>query len=289
MDPNFQKKIYLLRPQLSGQLRKVADFILKDGNHVCFLNSRDLADAANVSSATVVRFSRKLGYDGYQSLKAELQDGVRRQLSSSERVSRTIRSVSGDQILSQIMRQDVGLIESTLQINSEKDFQQAVTKICEARTIYFIGQKSSFALAFFIYYRLCRLGISCKLVTVGGPGVLFSELASLKQNDLLFAVGFQRVSRELQACVKNAAARRARIILITSTSVNFKWDRADVVFLANRGSAELMQSVTAAFSLGHALVVAVAAKLGTRSAAFLNAIDDMEEESLGSETNSGVR
>jgi DNA-binding MurR/RpiR family transcriptional regulator len=285
MDPNFQKKIYLLRPRLSGQLRKVADFILKDGNHACFLNARDLADAANVSSATVVRFSRKLGYNGYQSLKAELQDGIRRQLSSSERVSKTIRSVSEDQILSQIMRQDIGLIESTLQINSEKDFQQAVTKICAAGTIYFIGQKSSFALAYFIYYRLCRLGISCKLVTVGGPGVLFSELASLKQNDLLFAVGFQKVSRELRACVKNAAERRASIILITSTSVNFKWDRADVVFLANRGSDELMQSVTAAFSLGHALVVAVAAKLGTRSAAFLNAIDAMEEETLGSETN----
>jgi DNA-binding MurR/RpiR family transcriptional regulator len=285
MDPNFQKTIYLLRPQLSGQLRKVADFILKDGNHACFLNARDLAEAASVSSATVVRFARKLGYDGYQSFKAELQDGLWRQLSSSERVSKTIQSVSGDQILSQIMRKDVGLIENTLRINSEKDFQRAITRICGARTIYFVGQKSSFALAYFIYYRLCRLGISCKLVTVGGPGVLFSELASLKKNDILFVVGFQRITREVQACVKNAAARRVGVILVTSTSLNFVGDEADVVFLADRGSADLLQSVTAAFSLGHALVIAVAAKLGTRSAALLNAIDAMEEDTLDREPN----
>jgi DNA-binding MurR/RpiR family transcriptional regulator len=285
MDPNFQKTIYLLRPQLSGQLRKVADFILKDGNHACFLNARDLAEAASVSSATVVRFARKLGYDGYQSFKAELQDGLWRQLSSSERVSKTIQSVSGDQILSQIMRKDVGLIENTLRINSEKDFQRAITRICGARTIYFVGQKSSFALAYFIYYRLCRLGISCKLVTVGGPGVLFSELASLKKNDILFVVGFQRITREVQACVKNAAARRVGVILVTSTSLNFVGDEADVVFLADRGSADLLQSVTAAFSLGHALVIAVAAKLGTRSAALLNAIDAMEEDTLAREPN----
>ncbi len=285
MDPNFQKKIYLLRPQLSGQLRKVADFILKDGNHACFLNARDLAEAASVSSASVVRFARKLGYDGYQSFKAELQDGLWRQLSSSERVSKTIRSVSGDQILSQVMRKDVGLIENTLRINSEKDFQQAIARICGAGTIYFVGQKSSFALAYFIYYRLCRLGISCKLATVGGPGVLFSELASLKKNDILFVVGFQRITREVQACVKNAAARRVGVLLITSTSLNFVGDEADVVFLADRGSADLLQSVTAAFSLGHALVIAVAAKLGTRSAALLNAIDAMEEDTLAREPN----
>jgi DNA-binding MurR/RpiR family transcriptional regulator len=284
MDPYFQKKIVLLRPQLSGQLRKVADFILKNGNHACFLNARDLAEAAHVSSASVVRFARKLGYDGYQSFKTELQDGLWKQLSSSERVSKTIQAISGEQILSQMMRKDLRLIENTLSLNSEKDFQRAVARICAADTIYFVGQKSSFALAYFIYYRLSRLGIRCRLATVGGPGVVFSELASLKQNDILFVVGFQRITREVQACVKNAAEQKVTIILITSTSLNFIGDVADVTFLVDRGSADLLQSVTAAFSLGHALVIAVAAKLGHRSVSFLNAIDAMEEDTLAPKT-----
>jgi DNA-binding MurR/RpiR family transcriptional regulator len=280
MDAIVKKRIYDLQPRLSGQLQKLADHILKDGDDVCFLNARDLAQTAGVSPSSVVRFSRKLGYDGFQSLKAELQDGVRRQLSSSERVEKSIRSASDSRKLSHIMRQEAGLLGRSLELNSEEDFQRAAKALCRADTIYFVGQRSSFAIAYFVYYRLCRLGLSCKLVTVGGPAVLFSELASLKKNDLLFVVGFQKISREVQSAVRSAKERRATVLLLTSTAANPVADKADIVIFADRGSAESLQSVTAGFSLGHALVIAAAGQLGTRSLAFLNAIDVMEQESL---------
>jgi DNA-binding MurR/RpiR family transcriptional regulator len=280
MDPILQKRFYNLQPRLSGQLRKLADFILKDGNDVCFLNARDLAQTAGVSPSSVVRFSRKLGYEGFQSLKAELQDGVRRQLSSSGRVEKSIRSASDSPRLSHIMRQEADLLGRSLELNSEEDFQGAAKALCRADSIYFVGQRSSFAIAYFVYYRLCRLGLSCKLVTVGGPAVLFSELASLRKTDLLLVVGFQKISREVQSAVRSAKERRATVLLLTSTAANPVAGKADIVIFADRGSAELLQSVTAGFSLGHALVIAVASQLGTRSLAFLNAIDVMEEESL---------
>jgi DNA-binding MurR/RpiR family transcriptional regulator len=85
--------------------------------------------------------------------------------------------------------------------------------------------------------------------------------------------------------MKPLAEQKVTIILITSTSLNFIGDAADVTFLADRGSADLLQSVTAAFSLGHALVIAIAAKLGSRSVTFLNAIDAMEEDTLAPKPN----
>jgi len=281
MDPLVKKRIYDLQPRLSGQLQKLAACILKDSNDVCFLNARDLAQTAGVSPSSVVRFSRKLGYEGFQSLKAELQDGVRRQLSASGRVEKAKRSASDGRMLSHIMRQETGLLGRSPELNCEEDFQRAVKALCRADTLYFVGQRSSFAIAYFVYYRLCRLGLSCKLVTVGGPAVLFSELASLKRTDLLFVVGFQKISREIQSAVRNAKERRATVLLLTSTAVNPVADKADVILFADRGSAEVLQSVTAGFSLGHALVIAVAGQLGTRSLAFLNAIDVMEKESFG--------
>ena len=279
MDPLVKKRIYELQPRLSGQLQKLADYILKGGNGVCFLNARDLAQTAGVSPSSVVRFSRKLGYEGFQSLKAALQDGVRRQLSASERVEKATRSASDSRTLSHIMRQEADLLRRSLDLNSEEDFQRAVNALCHADTIYFVGQRSSFAIAYFVYYRLCRLGLRCKLVTVGGPAVLFSELAALKRTDLLFVVGFQKIAREVQSAVRNAKERRTTVLLLTSTAANPVADKADMVILVDRGSAESLQSVTAGFSLGHALVIAVARQLGTRSLAFLNAIDVMEKES----------
>jgi DNA-binding MurR/RpiR family transcriptional regulator len=279
MDPTVQKRIYELHPRLSGQLRKLADFVLKDGNDVCFLNARDLAQTAGVSPSSVVRFSRKLGFAGFQSLKAELQDGVRRQLGSSERIEKKFRTASSNRVLSHILRQEADLLERSLRLNSEDDFQRAVKALCRADTVYFVGERSSFAIAYFVYYRLCRLGLTCKLITVGGPAVLFSELASLKKTDLLFVVGFQKISREAQSAVRNAKERRATVLLLTSTAANPIADKADIVIHADRGSAELLQSITAGFSLGHALVIAVAGQLGTRSLTFLNTIHVMEQES----------
>ena len=71
-----------------------------------------------------------------------------------------------------------------------------------------------------------------------------------------------------------------KLVKINRSDSSAGADKADMVILADRGRAESLQSVTAGFSLGHALVIAVAGQLGTRSLAFLNAIDAMEEESL---------
>ena len=98
------------------------------------------------------------------------------------------------------------------------------------------------------------------------------------RTDLLFVVGFQKIARKVQSVVRNAKERRATVLLLTSTAANPVADKADMVILVDRGNAESLQSVTAGFSLGHALVIAVASQLGTRSLAFLNAIDVMERK-----------
>jgi DNA-binding MurR/RpiR family transcriptional regulator len=90
---------------------QVADFILRNGNQSCFLNATDLASASGVSPSCVVRFAQKLGYDGFYSFRSKLQSKVREHLGYSERVSKTLKSVSKKSILRQSLRDD---IDSTL-------------------------------------------------------------------------------------------------------------------------------------------------------------------------------
>jgi DNA-binding MurR/RpiR family transcriptional regulator len=61
MDRAIGERIYALRPEMREQLRRVADFILRNGNQSCFLNASDLASAAGVSPSCVVRFAQRLG------------------------------------------------------------------------------------------------------------------------------------------------------------------------------------------------------------------------------------
>ena len=274
MDQELSAKIRVTRPRLTPQLRRVADCLLHNGTHSCFFNVRELAVAAGVSPSAVVRFARELGYEGFQSFKDYLQHTVRVRLSASERVSKTVRSLGKSSILEQVFEQDVALINQTLLLVSREKFDRAVRDVIRARTLYLIGEKSSASLAHFLYYRLSRLGVRCKLLHFGGSTV-FVELADLRKGDVLLAVGFRKIRREGRMAVQLAREKRAATLTITSQPAS-PLAVADVVLYADRGAEEVIQSLTAAMTLCHALIIAVAAKTSRRSIRMWREIDALE-------------
>ena len=284
MDRAIGERIYALRPEMSEQLRRVADFILRNGNQSCFLNASDLASAAGVSPSCVVRFAQRLGYDGFYSFRSELQSKVREHLGYSERVSQTLKSVSKKSILRESFQHDMELLKNTASSNSEEDFAQATKQICRAASVYILGQRSSHALAYFLHFRLSRFGINCKLMIYGGLAVL-SELAPVKKGDLLIVTGFNRIPKEMCAAVEMAKARRAKVIAITVPPASAVSGRADTVLFVDRGAAEQVQSITAGMALCQALVISVASKMKKRSSAVLNEIDSMEKFALAPAAN----
>lgn len=275
MDRELSERIFSLLPTLGKQLNRLAEYFLKDGTSPCFLNARQLACSAGVSPSTVVRFARRLGYDGYQSFKADLHDRVRNQLSSSERVSKTVKSLRRGKLLKETFERDIALIEDTLQLIVERDFLQAVKEIYQAATVYILGEKTSFAAAYFLYFRLSRLGINCKLIQFGGPAV-FSQLSPLRKGDVLLALGFRMVPYEVVSAVKRARAKKITTIAITSPPASAISGPSDITLFVNRGSGEMIQSITPIFTLCHAIVIGVATRVGRRCTMLLNETDAAE-------------
>lgn len=58
--------------RLSAQQRRAADYLLANHRLAFALSVHELAGAAEVSQATLVRFAREIGYAGYQELRAAL-------------------------------------------------------------------------------------------------------------------------------------------------------------------------------------------------------------------------
>jgi DNA-binding MurR/RpiR family transcriptional regulator len=275
VDRDLTERIFALLQTRGTSLQKLAKYILEDGASPYFMNARQLALAAEVSPATVVRFARRLGYDGFQSLKADLHDKARLQLGASQRVDQTVKALNKRHLLKDIFSQDVKLIEATLQLIDEKDFAKAVEKMQRARTLYILGEKSSFAPAYFLYFRLSRLGVNCKLVHFGGPAV-FSQLSPLRKGDVLLAIGFRAIPYEVVAAVKRAMETKITTIAVTSPPASPISGMANICLFINRGSGEMLQSMTPALTLCHAIVVGVASKLGSRARRLLDEMDALE-------------
>lgn len=74
----YREKIRDYYDHLSRSYRKVADFIMSNYYEVAFMTAAQLAYAVGVDTTTVVRFSQRLGYNGYP----ELLNDIRLQVKS---------------------------------------------------------------------------------------------------------------------------------------------------------------------------------------------------------------
>ena len=274
MDRDLSHRIFSLRADLSPQLRKLADYVLANQAQACFLNARQLAAAAGVSAPSVVRFVRRLGYTGVQSFRGHLQKNAQQRLSPAKAVdSKRARDTSD--LVATIFKQEILCIESSLQLVRQEDFEAAVKAICRADTVYLLGGKSSFALAYFLYFRLSKLGIDCKLIHPGGPTV-FSEMAAINSRDVLVAIGFQLIPREVCLAVKEAKRKKALVVAVTSPPASRISLLADIPLYVDRGPREKNRSVAGCVSICTAVVVGVAARMGKRSARIVAQVDALE-------------
>ena len=71
----FMKYINIIEsfyPSLSKQEKKVADYILEEKGKISYQSLQEIAKKISVGEATIVRFVKKIGFNGFQDLKINI-------------------------------------------------------------------------------------------------------------------------------------------------------------------------------------------------------------------------
>lgn len=76
----YREKIREYYDHLSRSYRKVADYIMSNYYDVAFMTAAQLAYAVGVDTTTVVRFSQRLGYNGYPDLLQDVREQVKSEI-----------------------------------------------------------------------------------------------------------------------------------------------------------------------------------------------------------------
>ena len=76
----YRQRIRENYERLSRSYRRVADFILSNYYEVSFMTAAQLAVVVDVDTTTVVRFSQRIGYNGYPELLADIRSQVRAEI-----------------------------------------------------------------------------------------------------------------------------------------------------------------------------------------------------------------
>ena len=243
---------------LNGAQKRIGHYLQTDSSALLLSNVGDLARAVGVSKATVVRFAKSLGYKGFPEFKRDIQQEMRRKLRAADRMEETFAELDNDEnIFAKLIKRDIQLLEETLQAASLPDFHKAVEIILHARKVFLIGLNASMALAYLLHFRLVRVKKETHWIFLTGGTSLLEQLAFMDAGDVLIAIDFLQVPREVQTALQHAKKVGAPILGITDFPTSPIARAANVCLYAKRGLHTTVNSLTPAFSLVNALAIAV--------------------------------
>lgn len=141
----------------SSKERIIADFILKDPTKVLYYTIEDFSTELSISDATVFRFIKKLGYEGYQYFKVSLANEVTKISANSTKNNINNSSNSYKYIVTSYTNQ----LEETASNIDITLLNKVVKTISSSKRIAFFGLGSSGELALNAYNKFIDTGLFC--------------------------------------------------------------------------------------------------------------------------------
>lgn len=242
------------RIQLTQAQKRVAQHIMDHYEESIFLTASKLAQKAAVSEATIVRFARALGFDGYPKLQQMLRTKLQDRLTTVTRLEKTVKNIQTDgDILTKIMKEDIQNLSETLRDISLETFHQAVADMKNARRIYVVGLRGAHAPALILALYLRFLGKQA-LPVIPGYGDIWNTLHGLGPEDLTIGISFPRYTKQTIDVLEYAKEKGARVGAITDSLVSPLARNADWVLPVRSRLDSFIESFTAATSLVNAIL-----------------------------------
>jgi DNA-binding MurR/RpiR family transcriptional regulator len=208
--------------------REIGQFIIDDPERMVRLSSAELAAATGRSQSSVVKFSQKIGYDGYQQLKL----AVTRAKAQEWRVPTGMIHGTIDQgdsfvtMQQKLVASKVSAMQQTMQVNSEETVQKAVDALVAARRIHLAGVGASSLVARDFSYKLLKLGLMALIDS--DTHIQIANAASMTGEDVLFAISQSGATLETVRLADVAKKCGATVITLTGLHQNRLSELADV-------------------------------------------------------------
>ena len=244
--------------KLSKGHRRIADYIAEHYDKAVFMTASRLAEAAEVSESTVVRFAMALGYDGYPELQRNLKELVRHRLTATQRFEMSA-DIPQENVLSTVLKEDMLNIRNTVESLDEKSFEEAIRLIGNAQRVYILGLRSAAPLAEFAGYYLHYIFDDVRVVATASTDV-FEAISRIRPQDVLIGISFPRYSSRTIEAMSYARSRGAQVVGLTDGPMSPLHEVSDVCLSARTDMASFVDSMAAPISLINALIVALGLK-----------------------------
>lgn len=190
---------------LSRSYRKVADFVLSRYYEVAFMTAAQLAFVVDVDTTTVVRFSQRLGYDGYPELLHDIREQVKAEIYAVYEPAPLAPDDPGAVFArrAEIERHAI----SQMVVHSPPDHVvRTVAMLARARRILLVGDGHAHAVAVMAAIQLSHFGLEAHACD-DDSALLAGALAALEVGDLVIGISASEHGREVARAIDYARSR----------------------------------------------------------------------------------
>lgn len=258
-------------PELRKSERKVAEYVLAAPEHVMHMRIVDLAQEAQVSEPTIVRFCRAIGCNGFQEFKVR----IAQEMAIANNIGQfaIVADDSIDDICQKIADTTIQRLHQVKAHLLSDQVAAAVKALSQARRVEFYGFGASGAVATDAQHKFFRLQVAT--AAYSDPHMQAMSAVTLGQDDVVVAISQSGRTKDLLHSVQLAQQHGAQVISLAPANTYLS-QQANLPIHINI-SEDTAQFTPMTSRIAHLMVidmlaVAVTQRRGPEFAAHLNAI-----------------
>lgn len=204
---NFLDEISVYESVFTKSERRFYEYLIEHIQEIIYMSVTELADRLDMGESTILRFCRKVGFEGYQDFKltiAHHQGGTRVEENLSE--DKSLNTIVADSL--------IGAIKKASMLIDDAVLHQALTMINQANRVLFYGVGSSGVAALEAKHRFMRLGRKYDAFTDSHFMMMMSS--TLGPGDLVIGFSLSGGTKDTVDACEKAREFGSNVIAVTS-------------------------------------------------------------------------
>ncbi len=205
-------KIHNSYSQMGRSEKKIADWITANFQDILPLSISQLAEECDCGEATIVRFSRRLGLQGYQALKLKIAQ------ESTGSATGGLVGVEKEDSCYQIFEKRINdisvALDNTRFVLDANDLENAAKMIIGARRIVIFGLGSSSSVAADAQHKFMRAGLDA--IAYSDNHMQAIAATHLSKEDVAIGISHSGASTDVVDALKTAKQSGAKTIAVTN-------------------------------------------------------------------------
>lgn len=241
--------------------RKVARVLMSAYPVAGLQTLAELSERASVSAPSIIRFVKKLGFEGYP----EYQKALHAEIGEIHAERIPDKPADGNWHLPDHVRKQCAelgsAIEQTFVLLQEAELIGAARLLADpSQRLFIVGGRISISLAQLLYRRLMAMRPNCELMS-GDPLERAERLIDVGKRDAIIVFDLNPYDPDLVAFARLADERGAQVVVFTDNDLSSATEFARFVFVA-AASTQAMTGNTATVCLIEVLLVEIQRLIG---------------------------